>query len=131
MINILHRLLETCAPTTPTAKRLRKTIKQAAQIYETRFGEQWVALIFYPGVNDMPEPFDARMSRSLYVALCNGLMGEMASPDDCDHTHTRTQRLLAANGVTDDAPALAWLREHGGYCDCEVILNTVPPASEP
>lgn len=80
---------------------------------------------------DAQAAFDARMSHSLHVALCNGLVDEMASPDDCDHTHTRTQRLLAANGVTDDTPALAWLREHGGYCDCEVILNTMPQASEP
>lgn len=75
--------------------------------------------------------FDNRMPQHLHVAVCNGLMTQMDSPADCDHSHARTKRLLESNGVAESAPALEWLREHGGHCDCEVILNTAPIDDEP
>ena len=40
----------------------------------------------------------------------------------CDDELTITTEFLIQNGVpTDDV--LAWLKKHGGYCDCEVIYN--------
>ena len=71
-------------------------------------------------------PFDARMPRPVHVQLCNQLMTEMASPSDCAHTLARTRRVLAS--IQHDATAaLAWLADHGAHCDCEVLLNTLPP----
>jgi hypothetical protein len=69
--------------------------------------------------------FDDRMPRKLHVAVCNTLMREM-DPGRCTHTHALTERALRRNKVADTAPAIAWLKEHGGYCDCEVVMNTVP-----
>jgi hypothetical protein len=67
---------------------------------------------------------DVRMPRDLHEALCNGLAYQLAGPMACDHTHTVTKRVLACLGVSDARPAVAWLRERGGYCDCEVLFNT-------
>jgi len=41
-VDVMYLLLRTVAATTPTAKRLRKMIEQAEQIYEKRFGEEWL-----------------------------------------------------------------------------------------
>jgi hypothetical protein len=41
---------------------------------------------------------------------------------DCDNTLHKSQRWLEQRGH-DAASVLAWLRAHGGYCDCEVLLN--------
>ncbi|HEY2840769.1 MAG TPA: DUF2695 domain-containing protein [Pirellulales bacterium] len=40
----------------------------------------------------------------------------------CDHTPRETIAFLQHRGL-DVEPVLAWLREFGGYCDCEVIYN--------
>lgn len=45
--------------------------------------------------------------------------------EGCDNTLRMTMQWLYAHGrpVEDD---LAWLADHGGYCDCEVLLNAMP-----
>lgn len=40
----------------------------------------------------------------------------------CDHTLYFTKQWLTAN-VPDGETTLAWLKIHGGFCDCEVITN--------
>ena len=40
----------------------------------------------------------------------------------CDHSRRLTQAWLAARGY-EAANVFAWLDEHGGYCDCEVLAN--------
>jgi hypothetical protein len=42
----------------------------------------------------------------------------------CDHTLRFTQAWIAEH-KQPEAEILAWLREHGGFCDCEVLLNSV------
>lgn len=42
--------------------------------------------------------------------------------DECDHTLRATIAWLASQQL-DGAVVLAWLAEHGGYCDCEVVAN--------
>jgi hypothetical protein len=44
-------------------------------------------------------------------------------------THWLSRRLLAAMDCDVEA-SLAYFREHGGYCDCEVIYNVHPPVRE-
>jgi len=40
----------------------------------------------------------------------------------CDHTCDRAFEVLNAMGM--DVPgSLEWLHEHGGHCDCEIIMN--------
>ncbi len=71
--------------------------------------------------------FDERMPRALHISLCNCLQFALRSPDDCDHTCRLSSIILTEiGGVASVVGALQWLREHGGNCDCEVILNTVP-----
>jgi hypothetical protein len=41
----------------------------------------------------------------------------------CDHTLRFTQAWIAEN-KQPEAEILAWLREHGGFCDCEVLSNS-------
>jgi hypothetical protein len=40
----------------------------------------------------------------------------------CDHTLRRTTEFLQKRGPDVDL-VIPWLREHGGYCDCEVLAN--------
>lgn len=40
----------------------------------------------------------------------------------CDHTLRFTLGWLSAAGLSGER-TITWLREHGGYCDCEVIAN--------
>jgi len=40
----------------------------------------------------------------------------------CDHTLKETAEFLRSRNLDVDK-TVAWLRENGGYCDCEVIYN--------
>jgi hypothetical protein len=40
----------------------------------------------------------------------------------CDHTLRLTTAFLQKRGL-DVERIIPWLREHGGYCDCEVLAN--------
>jgi hypothetical protein len=40
----------------------------------------------------------------------------------CSHTHKETIEFLNERGI-DPNLVIPWLKEHGGYCDCEVIYN--------
>ena len=40
----------------------------------------------------------------------------------CDHTRRLTRRWLEGRGH-DAEPVFAWLDQHGGCCDCEVLAN--------
>ena len=49
-------------------------------------------------------------------------LDECLSDQACDHTLRHTEAFLAERGL-DAAAAVPWLREFGGYCDCEVLAN--------
>ena len=40
----------------------------------------------------------------------------------CDHTFCETVEFLQKRNLNVDS-IVAWLRENGGFCDCEVIYN--------
>jgi hypothetical protein len=40
----------------------------------------------------------------------------------CDRTRRLTRRWLEGRGH-DVEPVFAWLDQHGGFCDCEVLAN--------
>src|SRR5262249_17391816 len=48
---------------------------------------------------------------------------------ECDHTLRVTTTFLKRRGL-DAERIIAWLREHGGYCDCEVLANVEDEFSE-
>ena len=41
----------------------------------------------------------------------------------CDHDLKLTEQILSNLDVKDVLSVLAWLKEQGGYCDCEVMMN--------
>ena len=65
------------------------------------------------------------MTPEQHEALCEHLMDSMQSPADCDHTLRRTTQWLSEASTRDAPAALAWLKKKGGYCDCEVLMNTM------
>jgi hypothetical protein len=60
-------------------------------------------------------------------ALFNHLDRKHATP--CDHTLRDTTAFLQQRGL-DAEQIIPWLREHGGYCDCEVLANVADELSE-
>ncbi|WP_047515935.1 DUF2695 domain-containing protein [Methylophilus sp. UBA6697] len=40
----------------------------------------------------------------------------------CDHTLSKTLDFLGDRKF-EPATVIPWLKEHGGYCDCEVLVN--------
>jgi hypothetical protein len=46
--------------------------------------------------------------------LCNG-----------DYHHAKTATALM--GGIDIEGSVAYFKKHGGYCDCEILLNVLPP----
>lgn len=47
---------------------------------------------------------------------------ERVEKEGCDHSLRFTTEWLAAN-EQPIKKVVAWLNEHGGYCDCEVVAN--------
>jgi hypothetical protein len=50
------------------------------------------------------------------------MLGERLAKEDCDNTLRLTSAWLDARGY-EEGPVLAWMKEHGGTCDCEVLFN--------
>jgi hypothetical protein len=44
------------------------------------------------------------------------------NPPPCDHSLRETRQFLESRQLPVE-PTLAWLKEYGGFCDCEVIFN--------
>ena len=44
---------------------------------------------------------------------------------ECSSTLALSERWLRGRGH-DVARVVGWLRDNGGYCDCEVLFNVVP-----
>lgn len=40
----------------------------------------------------------------------------------CDGTLHLTEEFIDENGL-DKESTIEWLQDHGGFCDCEVLLN--------
>ena len=66
-----------------------------------------------------------------WAAFCDALAGEgycNFTGDrrgwHCQHDHSHTRSLLANKWPQIDVEAtLELFRDHGGYCDCEILLN--------
>jgi len=57
-------------------------------------------------------------------AILNGLLNKLDVElrAGCGHTLVHTEAFLKSRNV-DMEPALDWLTEHGGPCDCEILAN--------
>ena len=49
------------------------------------------------------------------------------SKTPCDHSLTFTGGWLREQDIEDPERILTAIRDHGGYCDCEVVWNVVNP----
>ena len=65
---------------------------------------------------------EARMpiSKEQLKRLFDHLDGVLA--EGCDHTLRLTETYLRLQGLSE-ATIVPWLKEYGGYCDCEVLAN--------
>jgi hypothetical protein len=44
----------------------------------------------------------------------------------CDLTHRHSKKVMTEMGGIDVDATLEFFRGHGGYCDCEVLVNVEP-----
>jgi hypothetical protein len=70
---------------------------------------------------------DKRVRSSLMpfpAAILNGLLNKLDIElrEGCGHTLKHTEAYLTSRHV-DLEPALDWLKEYGGACDCEILAN--------
>jgi len=61
------------------------------------------------------------MDRNLFDNLFDYL-DEQIEESGCSHTLKITTLFLNENNISIE-PVLTWLEKHGGYCDCEVLMN--------
>jgi hypothetical protein len=65
-----------------------------------------------------------RVSRTMLQALFNSVAERLdKSNDGCDHTLRHTRASIRKLHL-EKQPVLLLLEEYGGYCDCEVLLNS-------
>lgn len=62
------------------------------------------------------------MPRINFQDLFNYL-DEKLSEVECDDTFKITEEFLNNNDIKDLIKIQNWLKENGGYCDCEVLYN--------
>jgi hypothetical protein len=67
---------------------------------------------------------DLSLTPDELAALGRHLERALAS-QPCDHTQTRTKERLGSHTKSNVEMTLKALRNRGGYCDCEVLLNAV------
>ena len=62
-------------------------------------------------------PMSKETFQKLFDRLDEGL------ENGCDHKMTLTIEFLESKGIPNIEQVGAWLNDHGGYCDCEVLGN--------
>jgi hypothetical protein len=63
-------------------------------------------------------PLDKAQMKSMF-----DMLDEKLSAQGCDHTLKLVHAWLDANKLPIE-PVEKWLRESGGYCDCEALANS-------
>lgn len=54
-----------------------------------------------------------------------GIFDFLDTRETCNHNLEGTIEYLETKGIASE-PVIEWLREQGGYCDCEVMVNVAP-----
>ena len=62
------------------------------------------------------------MERELFLELFDYL-NEQSETTECNHDFSLTEQFLRDKQVNNVEEVLEFLRENGGYCDCEIIFN--------
>lgn len=58
--------------------------------------------------------------------FCDGLLRMIGDPPGCAHDHRSAKTVMRKMGNVDIEGTLAYCEAHGGYCDCEILLNADP-----
>jgi Protein of unknown function (DUF2695) len=54
-------------------------------------------------------------------------LGDAINRHRCNSVDTRlAQRLLTSMKCVDVEASIEYFRDHGGYCDCEILMNVEP-----
>ena len=61
------------------------------------------------------------ISRDLFEELFD-FLDRQIEKNGCNHSVEITTSFLNERNILSE-PVLNWLEEHGGYCDCEVLMN--------
>lgn len=67
--------------------------------------------------------FEASLPMSREEFEC--LFDFLDARETCNHNLEGTIEYLESKGIASE-PVIEWLREQGGYCDCEVMVNVAP-----
>lgn len=62
------------------------------------------------------------MGNMLFTDLF-GFLDEKLSEQECDNELTLTKAWIEVNSPENANEIIRWLQDHGGYCDCEVLMN--------
>ena len=53
----------------------------------------------------------------------------LRTPANCQHDYRHARLVLQEMGM-NEAASLAYCRQHGGYCDCEILFNVIPAGTD-
>ena len=54
------------------------------------------------------------------------LLKRLPGPSACNHSHRHAKAVMHEMGNVDIEETLVYCEMHGGYCDCEILLNVDP-----
>ena len=69
----------------------------------------------------MPETLTPKSAR--WDEFCNALDATLRIWGCDARTHRHAKDIMAKMGNVDIEASLEFFEEHGGYCDCEILLN--------
>lgn len=71
--------------------------------------------------------WDSEDSDTTHWELFVDRLLELDSKYECDNTLKSSKQTLMDLGYSDTEieDIVEWIEEHGGYCDCEVLINVV------
>jgi hypothetical protein len=65
--------------------------------------------------------FTEALDHAVQVSGCDG-----SEPGTGPIKHRHAKRIMAAMGNVDVPGSIAYFEAHGGYCDCEILMNVDP-----
>jgi hypothetical protein len=58
-----------------------------------------------------------------WVEFAGRLARSVSRVKDCHHSYQHAVEIMNAMGGVDIEATLAYCRDHGGFCDCEILFN--------
>ncbi len=61
------------------------------------------------------------LARAIFLELFDYVTENLDG--DCDQSLTLTIEFLTGRGIENIDEVVEWIKDQGGYCDCEVLMN--------